>query len=156
MTCNLYVIEVNGFFKVGISKDLTMRLNQLSTACPYDPEVIEVFEFDSQISARNAEKIIHEELKSLGLHKKLEWFRSVDVTDILDVCRECSDLVKKSLRDHRHPEIDRSIKILSICDPMLLSGKTGIPIGIIEKYTSGDENISLNHARKINLVTKTK
>ena len=89
----IYLIKANdiNLYKIGISKNAINRLRQLQTGCPYQLELISVYEpknFSNKI-----EKIMH---RSMSIYKKDEdsislmgeWFdlQQKEINEFIDNC----------------------------------------------------------------------
>lgn len=79
--CYVYAIEAKNymdssysFIKVGISANIDNRLKSISTGCPFDVSVLRCVEVSCRSDALKIESIMHKLLKSMGLHKRNEWF----------------------------------------------------------------------------------
>ena len=69
---NVYVIECNGYYKIGIAYDIKSRLSTLQSSCPYKLKLIAVEHLSSDEKARMSEKHIHNLLKDHRVRG--EWF----------------------------------------------------------------------------------
>lgn len=97
---SLYVVASNNYAKVGITSDIQKRLVSLEHANPAKLQVLACLLVGGSDLAEAVEWIIHNHLKSIGLHHRLEWFnQSESVCDV--VCqnfarfkKEAEDLVR--------------------------------------------------------------
>jgi len=83
--CYVYVIECDGFFKVGISSDVEERLASFKSHSPHEFKIVHIRKFDSRVVAFDVEKTIHHELKTLGKHRHGEWFENISKEKIVFV-----------------------------------------------------------------------
>lgn len=71
---SVYIIKCGEFIKIGIAKDINLRLKSHKTSNPYDIELCVSFDANNRMVARKVEMLVHKKLKEMGLHHRLEWF----------------------------------------------------------------------------------
>lgn len=83
----VYILECNGMFKVGISKNIKTRLKQVQCGNPYKVILKKAYSMAYHQLAFNAEKRIHDRLKKDNLHIRLEWFKKFDISIADDIIK---------------------------------------------------------------------
>lgn len=112
-SCYVYIIECGGFLKIGMSKDPSSRARSINTSTPFEVKTIKTFGFKHIDEAKFAEKLIHETLSDLDLHKKLEWF-SCSESQALSVCSECCEAAIKIVRGRVIGKREKALNLLSL------------------------------------------
>ena len=99
MSKQLYIIECNGHYKIGISKNIYKRLAAMQTGNPYELKVASVYNTNNPYFL---EGTVHLELKNI--HVRGEWFKG-DLDYIMRVISESSKIVPS--------DTDESIAVMS-------------------------------------------
>lgn len=86
----IYVAKINGYKKIGRSKDYLKRLGNLQTGSCQDIEIIDTFEVENDVKMEN---IIHYFLRDYRINKR-EFF-NCSVEHIREVIQMCMELEKK-------------------------------------------------------------
>lgn len=87
-----------GYVKVGYSRNPGMRVQAIQTGCPLPVVGMVAFPCSDEISARGAERAVHEFLSDVRASG--EWFRCADVPEFLELFRlaasghGCGDLYR--------------------------------------------------------------
>lgn len=110
MVINLYILQCQEFYKVGVSKDFETRIKSISTSNPFEITIVHTIDFDLSQDAKIAEKIAHQQLFDMGLHVKLEWFKG-EKDVIIEVCESSARVAKNKerLRSNRMQEKHRHL-----------------------------------------------
>jgi|SaaInlLV_10m_DNA_4_1040232.scaffolds.fasta_scaffold22105_3 hypothetical protein len=74
----LYVLECNGYYKIGITNNITNRLKSLQTGNAHEINVIHI---EERYKPEKAEKYLHQKFSNKRL--KGEWFKEVTLHEIL-------------------------------------------------------------------------
>lgn len=81
-TCSVYVIQAkSGAVKIGVARDVNLRLEGLQTSNHEELTIVFAFEFESREIARAVEMLMHKRYEAHALRG--EWF-SVDTSELLD------------------------------------------------------------------------
>lgn len=83
MSQNLYIIECQGYFKIGVASDIASRLAQLSTGNPFPLTVQCVYKFEN---ADPVERALHQRYKDNRVRG--EWFE-LSYEDQQNIHRVC-------------------------------------------------------------------
>jgi len=80
---SLYIIECNGLYKIGITKDIGARVKSMQTGNPYSLIIRFV---KKSVDAKSLEKSIHDALNRKGLQCEggTEWFRLDNLDALID------------------------------------------------------------------------
>jgi hypothetical protein len=94
----IYLIRANeiNLYKIGISKNANNRIKQLQTGCPYQLEIVQIFE--PKKFPYKVEKIMH---RSMSIYKqnedltklKGEWFdlKNNEIQNFVSNCKKAED-----------------------------------------------------------------
>jgi len=88
---HVYLISANGEcgpVKVGIAKDVTKRIRNLQTACPYKLQLVHSFAFPNRDMAREIESSFHHVEAKHKTHGEWFAFRSMEALCIMCLCLE--------------------------------------------------------------------
>jgi hypothetical protein len=79
----IYMVEVNNFYKIGVTQDIRSRLGALQNASPIDVQFLYLFKFDY---AYKIERILHNHFKRQ--RRRGEWFEftPTDICDFMNIC----------------------------------------------------------------------
>ena len=81
---NVYFIRDGlGFVKIGLTKDVSIRLKELQTSNPCELEVFCIFHVKKYDDAREIEKELHDKFAEHRTKKTGEWYYEKDVIDWL-------------------------------------------------------------------------
>lgn len=83
----VYVIEIDGFYKVGSTESIKRRLSSYATHYPKEVPLVFSIKVGSKYSARLAEFLAHKKLKDSGFHHKLEWFVGCSKDEVIEACK---------------------------------------------------------------------
>ena len=90
----LYIIECQGFYKIGTTKMVYARLNNIKTCNPFPVNLITQFRFKDAESANTAETYLHKKFQAL--RERGEWFR-LRATDVEWVNAKFENLRQKRM-----------------------------------------------------------
>lgn len=91
---NLYLFEMKGFVKVGVSDNPEVRAKQIENSSPFAVSIEKVVSLPKKSIAFDLESKVHKKLKDLGMHVKLEWFLC-DIETAEKVIIECLKEINK-------------------------------------------------------------
>lgn len=103
----IYVAEYNGNFKIGVSKNISLRMRQLSCGCP---TIKSVYESDYLSNAFELESVLHNLYKDKNVGG--EWFLSVDINEISKIIQKHGKI--ESYEKCKKEEIERTKKNLIV------------------------------------------
>jgi len=106
----VYIIECGGLFKVGMSENPKIRIQNMLPSLPFRVNIVECIRFKSAYFARLAEGEIHLSLKKLSLHLSGEWFTQIDYFSI-EKCRLNLSGVTQNISDHSPSNRKDSMKL---------------------------------------------
>lgn len=80
----IYLIECQGYYKIGVATDVGNRVSQMATGNPFEMSVVSVYEFGN---ADVVEKSIHQRFSEKRLRG--EWFllSAEEVVEFTHICR---------------------------------------------------------------------
>ena len=91
----VYLIKTEDFYKVGISKDISLRVSTIQTSCPHKIDLVHNWEFDCASQSKEVEAHIHGLFE--GKRIRGEWFE-LDDTDVMWLRnQDFSDVVKSEI-----------------------------------------------------------
>jgi hypothetical protein len=73
---HIYIVESQGYYKIGVASNLKQRLFGLQTGNPSPIEVVETFQFDNYSTMSSLEKRTHSILRNYNVRG--EWFSLTD------------------------------------------------------------------------------
>lgn len=127
----LYIVESNGYIKVGITHDIQKRLKQLNASSPNEAVLIKEYEIDN---ARECEAYIHNKYKDLN--HKYEWFKLdesqvEELIKIIELNIESStwltpkaNIATKEYRVYKQKQLEDKPKIKTVTDQIRVA-RTG-------------------------------
>jgi|GEM_PF-5670338 len=142
----VYVVEVDGFCKVGIAANLTTRLQNYSCNCPHEVKLLQSFHTNSKYDSALIEKNIHNRLKIMNLHHRYEWFIRGGMNTVLQIAGDEYNLYRSSnflksdideIDDNYKLKLDEVITLLQDRISTKVSEATGISHHVINNIKSG-------------------
>jgi uncharacterized protein YerC len=138
----VYIIEIDGYCKVGIANNLKFRLNSYNSSSPHNVKLIKTFITTSKMDSALIEKNIHNKLKSFNLHHKLEWFIKGSLEQAILIADE---EYKQYLLDDNlilnneiyNSELKKVINLLSDITTNKVSEETGLNKRTINRIKNG-------------------
>lgn len=70
----VYVILAKDYVKVGMTKNMEVRLATIGSGLPFEAEIYAFAEFSEKNITRHVERETHNSLKKKNLHARGEWF----------------------------------------------------------------------------------
>ena len=113
---NLYIIQCQEYYKIGVANDVESRLSQLSTGNPYPLKVLTVYEFDN---AEFVERSLHQKYKLQ--RTRGEWF-SLKYEDLVDIHKVCLMLGGSAYEYTGQEATEESIQEVEELQETVLSG----------------------------------
>lgn len=85
---NVYIIESNGYYKIGLANEPKVRIRELQVGNPEPLELIHFVKYESRKTALAAERYMHKKFKSR--RRRGEWFM-VDGETLIEALNNCDE-----------------------------------------------------------------
>jgi len=119
----LYVIECEGFLKIGLASDVDRRLKSFTTGSPFELSVVYKRVLEHREAARLAERVAHESLHEH--HERLEWF-SCNKKTAVEACDSAASFAAETHRHNRLNQREKALSLIKKIDHDLLNEVSGI------------------------------
>ena len=98
----LYVIKCDQYIKVGVTTDMCSRLNSIYQVNPFELNVLRQIPYNNKVYVFFAERLIHEQLRSINKNVRGEWFiydeESISLIDQLSIDFSNEYIAKKYIQ----------------------------------------------------------